>query len=82
MQSTGDGTGKMSGQLSAICQRVLDAELQTGLAEGRDYNINLQVLLASISTACIVEQVVQGALDQNLGHSSGVPPREATLPCI
>lgn len=38
------GAGRLQGSaLSSICQRLLDAEMQRGLAEGRDYSINLQV---------------------------------------
>ena len=37
-------SGRLSGrELSEVCQRLLDAELRSGLVQGRDYTINLQV---------------------------------------
>lgn len=56
------GSGRLSGQeLSAVCQRILQAETQDGLTQGRDYQINLQVRSSRRSARCLESAAAQAS---------------------
>ena len=56
------GVGQLPGPaLSSVCQHVFEAERGSALLEGRDYRIDLQVLLSALTACSPIFRAIQRA---------------------